>query len=616
MQKASPILFPRQRQNALLQGGVTHTCVFDSRGNCLTEQLNGGTAVNYVYDAANRLTSVGAQSYTWDNNGNLKNDGARTYAYDSANRPAQIVQGGVTYTFSYNGQGDRVRQAINGTPTRYVLDLNAPLTQLLADGSNTYLYGSTRIGEQQAGGFTYHLPDALGSVRQLTTANASVMLTKSYQPFGEVQTSTGSGTSIFGYAGEARDATGLIFLRARYYHPAIGRFFVRDSWPGSYQMPGTLHPYLYGLNNPILYTDPTGQFSWPFSAQTTSMLTNIAVGAAVGIGLGALCVGTAGIGCAFAVGAAAGAAGAFAGTLAGNYVSGQPIDWLNVAKQTAIGTVAGAVGGAVGGAVLGNIASTTGANLASLTFGQSVAVGAATGAWSGIAAGATGQFLNNFVTAGNTGNWGGLMNGVPQAGAVGGVFGGLGGAVGGTMNYGAGWLSRQNKLYAGLEPEQSLYYGKVRALAGLQRLLSCGLTKFGRMAPAENAALERLAYETGETIGITGGYGESRGGIQARALASGDLSAVPEMNMPWWRNTGVPRGADVDLWAPMSPEAEMGVRRIFGYTERFDYYIDQPDYHPWPGIDYLPAAMKTYIPGQPMQQSVPPWDVSRWMPSR
>jgi hypothetical protein len=30
---------------------------------------------NYVYDDANRLTSLNGVTYTWDNNGNLLNDG-------------------------------------------------------------------------------------------------------------------------------------------------------------------------------------------------------------------------------------------------------------------------------------------------------------------------------------------------------------------------------------------------------------------------------------------------------------------------------------------------------------------------------------------------------------
>jgi hypothetical protein len=69
-------------------------------------------------------------------------------------------------SFGYNGLGDRLQQTVNATPTTYTLDLNVGLPQVLADGTNTYLYGLGRIGEQQPGGFAYHLPDALGSVRQ------------------------------------------------------------------------------------------------------------------------------------------------------------------------------------------------------------------------------------------------------------------------------------------------------------------------------------------------------------------------------------------------------------------------------------------------------------------
>ncbi|MDW8241512.1 MAG: hypothetical protein RMM98_18070, partial [Acidobacteriota bacterium] len=58
--------------------------------------------------------------------------------------------------------------------TNYVLDLNTGLTQVLADDTNTYLYGHGRIGEQQPGGWAYHLGDALGSVRQLANAGGAV----------------------------------------------------------------------------------------------------------------------------------------------------------------------------------------------------------------------------------------------------------------------------------------------------------------------------------------------------------------------------------------------------------------------------------------------------------
>jgi hypothetical protein len=101
-------------------------------------------------------------------------------------------------SFGYNGLGDRVSQTVNGVTTNYALDLNAGLTQVLADGTNTYLYGNGRIA-QHALVTDYFLADALGSVRQLTNSNGSVTLAKSYQPYGSVMSSAGSGASAFGY---------------------------------------------------------------------------------------------------------------------------------------------------------------------------------------------------------------------------------------------------------------------------------------------------------------------------------------------------------------------------------------------------------------------------------
>ena len=234
----------------------------------------------YTYDIANRLTNVNGTPYTWDDNGNLLSDGTSTYTYDSANRLTQVVQGANTYSFAYNGLGDRLQQTTNSIPTNYTLDLNAGLTQILADGANTYLSGTTRIGELQLGGFVSHLPDALGSVRELADVNAEITLARSFEPFGSVLTAAGSGNSIFGYAGEARDATGLVFLRARYYNPTLGRFFTRDSWPGNTQMPETLHPYLYGMSNPVMYADPSGHCVLGIGVDT--LICGAVVGALVG----------------------------------------------------------------------------------------------------------------------------------------------------------------------------------------------------------------------------------------------------------------------------------------------------------------------------------------------
>jgi len=63
--------------------------------------------------------------------------------------------------------GDWVSQTVGGVTTRYTLDLNADLTQILADGTNTYLYGNERIAQYSGMSPSYFMRDALESVRQL-----------------------------------------------------------------------------------------------------------------------------------------------------------------------------------------------------------------------------------------------------------------------------------------------------------------------------------------------------------------------------------------------------------------------------------------------------------------
>jgi RHS repeat-associated protein len=222
--------------------------------------LSGGevSSVAYQYDEANRLTSVDGVNYSWDANGNLLSDGTNTYTYDSANRltaisgpPSETSQQSATY--AYNGLGDRLAQ--NGV--QYTLDLNAGLTQVLADGTNTYLYGNGRISQTDIS-TEYFLGDALGSVRQLANNSGEITLTKNYDPYGNNIQSLGAAQTDYGFTGETTDANGLIYLRARFYAPADGRFTSRDTFAGYLNLSQSQNRYIYVHNNPIRYTDPTG----------------------------------------------------------------------------------------------------------------------------------------------------------------------------------------------------------------------------------------------------------------------------------------------------------------------------------------------------------------------
>jgi hypothetical protein len=84
----------------------------------------------------------------------------------------------------------------------YALDpAAAGLTQVLADGTSTYLYGSGRIAQQQAT-IQYFGADALGSVRQIYNSSGQIIFNKRYDPFGNTISQSGASSSNYGYTGE------------------------------------------------------------------------------------------------------------------------------------------------------------------------------------------------------------------------------------------------------------------------------------------------------------------------------------------------------------------------------------------------------------------------------
>jgi YD repeat-containing protein len=131
---------------AAYNDGNNYAYTYDAVGNRLTETTAAGTN-QYTYDEDNRLIGVNGQVNTWDGNGNLTWDGTKTYTYNYANRLTSVTSGQDSYQYVYNGLGDRLESILNGTATTYSLDLNAGLTQVLADGTNSYTYGYNRLAQ-------------------------------------------------------------------------------------------------------------------------------------------------------------------------------------------------------------------------------------------------------------------------------------------------------------------------------------------------------------------------------------------------------------------------------------------------------------------------------------
>ena len=203
-----------------------------------------------------------------------------SYSFDLAGRMSGAVEdltgsgGGVTTSsYGYADDDTRVSQTVNGVQTVYLVDRDNPTgySQVLEEkdsGGNvtkTYTLGQDVIAQQapavQSGGTLYLLYDGHGSTRGLVDATGQPLTGQvfRYDAFGNRLDSSTALTTLL-YSGEQTDGTGLQYLRARYYDPAVGRFNSLDPFAGDSSDPQSLHQYLYCDGSPITLVDPSGNF--------------------------------------------------------------------------------------------------------------------------------------------------------------------------------------------------------------------------------------------------------------------------------------------------------------------------------------------------------------------
>ena len=181
--------------------------------------------------------------------------------FDSGNR--LIKAGGLTYT--YNAEDVRIRNLCSDYDTTYTYNTNCRLSQLLTKTTNgittKYVYGLGLIGEEKEGCFkTYHF-DFRGSTVAITDECGNITDTFKYDTYGKMTEHIGNSFVILGYNGRdgvVTDKNGLIYMRARYYSPAMRRFINADIIPGEISNAVTLNRYAYANGNPVSNVDPFG----------------------------------------------------------------------------------------------------------------------------------------------------------------------------------------------------------------------------------------------------------------------------------------------------------------------------------------------------------------------
>ncbi len=244
---------------------------YDPIGNRLTKQVNATTPVvtAYVYDVANQLKEIHAGSATgtllaslsYDANGNMKtrSDTGLSLTYDALNRMTQATVGTQTSLYIYDALGRRLQKSVAGVATNYLYTGQNLLAEYGAGWglpTSQYVHGpgiddvvirATSIASQ------YYHQDGLNSVVAVTNTAGTTDATQRFDAWGNKLASTGTAPH-FGYTGREPDETGLIFYRARYYDPTVGRFTQRDP----IRFYGGINYYVYVDNNPINAYDPSG----------------------------------------------------------------------------------------------------------------------------------------------------------------------------------------------------------------------------------------------------------------------------------------------------------------------------------------------------------------------
>lgn len=272
------------------------------------------TEENFGYDNLNRLASMGSRQISYASNGNILSiDGSGTLAYgnasrpygmtaftpeegvsypysgrivsyDVADRPSAIAQGSLRATFDCDGSGQRVRMRVEQDSTYiftrlYIGDCferdstaDGSLTERLYLGGDAYSAPMVYVRENGGSWTAYNIGrDNLGSITHIATSDGSLVAEYSYDAWGrqrnpqtlELYPAGQEPTLLLGrgFTGhEHLSGFGLINMNARLYDSYTGRFLSPDPFVQDPYSSQSLNRFSYALNNPLKYTDESGEY--------------------------------------------------------------------------------------------------------------------------------------------------------------------------------------------------------------------------------------------------------------------------------------------------------------------------------------------------------------------
>lgn len=274
-----------------------------------------------VYDNRGRITDNSQLgTYTYDGNTYrqselILNTGANPYyqtdhplqqiSYNAFKSPVEIIeQGKERVSFQYNAllgrahmyYGDeQVDKMLRRYRRHYSEDGVMEITNDIQSGKTSFVfylggdaYNAPAIwkeeyssGSVQTANLYYLHRDHLGSIVMITNDQGAVVEKRQFDAWGnivKIQDGLGNDLAAFlvldrGYTGhEHLLGVGLIHMNGRLYDSRLHRFLSPDNFVQDLYNTQNYNRYGYAMNNPLMFTDPSGEFIWAF----------VAVGALIG----------------------------------------------------------------------------------------------------------------------------------------------------------------------------------------------------------------------------------------------------------------------------------------------------------------------------------------------
>lgn len=303
-------------KNICFKGGFGEAS-FEYEYDSATDNLLSRTGVNsqketFTYDGVDRLTSVSCNGQRnliikYANDGNILNKldvgnyeyGQKPHAVMSVDNTRRIIPSATLSTeFNELGKIGRIEDGNSLTSVDFVYgpDMQRWKSTTYCNGGveKTTFYDTDYDKVIDKDGNTtefiyvddnvmmlrknngYSLPyivtkDVLGSVVSIYGGDGKQVYSATYDAWGKQTVTMNKIGFIRGYCGhEMLNDYQIINMNGRLYDPVLGRFLSPDNYVQTPDFSQNYNRYSYCLNNPLKYTDPSGEF-W-----------NLIIGAAIG----------------------------------------------------------------------------------------------------------------------------------------------------------------------------------------------------------------------------------------------------------------------------------------------------------------------------------------------